>query len=119
MNFNTDTIMKKTIISIVLLTMALCVGAQEKTAEKAYKREGKTFVQSDTQVLKGDTTTTYLWRDSKGAEYPIILHQYKKGQKVGKWTAYVIRKSAKTGKEYRYFLPDGEKIANEIRNETK
>ena len=110
--------MKKTIITIVMLTMALCVGAQEKTAEKAYKREGKTFVQSDTQVLKGDTITTYLWRDAQGNEYPIILHQYKKGEKVGKWNAYVIRKSAKTGKEYRYFLPDGEKIANEIINET-
>ena len=111
--------MKKTIITIVMLAMALCVGAQEKTAEKAYKREGKTFVQSDTQVLKGDTITTYLWRDAQGNEYPIVLHQYKKGQKVGKWNAYVIRKSAKTGKEYRYFLPDGEKIAEEIMQEEK
>lgn len=111
--------MKKTILTIVLLAMALCVGAQEKTAEKAYKREGKTFVQTESQVLKGDTITTYLWRDAQGNEYPIVLHQYKKGQKVGKWTAYVIRRSAKTGKEYRYFLPDGEKIATEILNETK
>lgn len=111
--------MKKTILTIVLLAMALCATAQEKTADKAYKREGKTFVQNDTQVLKGDTITTYLWRDAQGNEYPIVLHQYKKGQKVGRWAAYVIRKSAKTGKEYRYFLPDGEKIATEILNETK
>ena len=111
--------MKKTIltlVSIFLLTQSYYAIAQEKP--QSYKREGKTFVQSDTQVLKGDTTTTYLWRDSKGTEYPIILHQYKKGQKVGKWTAYVIRKSAKSGKDYRYFLPDGEKIATEIINET-
>ena len=110
--------MKKTILTIVLLAMALFATAQEKTADKAYKREGKVFVQSDTQVLKGDTQTTYFWRDSKGQEYPIILHRYTKGEKAGKVTAYVIRKSAKTGKEYRYFLPDGEKIANEILNET-
>ena len=70
-------------------------------------------------MMKGDTLTAYTWRDSKGQEYPIILHRYTKGEKVGRTTAYVIRKSAKSGKEYRYFLPDGEKIATEIINETK
>lgn len=113
--------MKKTILTIVLLAMALCATAQEKTAEKAYKREGKTFVQSaqESQMMKGDTLTAYTWRDTKGQEYPIILHRYTKGEKAGHVTAYVLRKSAKTGNEYRYFLPDGEKIANEILNETK
>ena len=109
--------MKKTILTFALLALAVVAGAQEKP--QSYKREGKVFVQSDTQILKGDTQTTYFWRDSKGQEYPIILHRYTKGEKAGKVTAYVIRKSAKTGKEYRYFLPDGEKIANEILNETK
>ena len=109
--------MKKSILTLVLLAMALCATAQEKTPANGYKREGKTFVQTESQVLKGDTITTYLWRDAQGNEYPIILHQYKKGQKVGKWNAYVIRISKKTGKEYRYFLPDGEKIADEIINE--
>ena len=111
--------MKKTILTIVLLAMALCATAQEKTATNGYKREGKTFVETKSQVLNGDQVTAYTWRDSQGNEYPIILHQYKKGDKIGKWNAYVIRKSQKTGKEYRYFLPDGEKIANEIINETK
>ena len=111
--------MKKTIltlVSIFLLTQSYYAIAQEKP--QSYKREGKTFVQSDTQVLKGDTQTTYFWRDSKGQEYPIILHRYTKGKKAGRTTAYVIRKSAKSGKDYRYFLPDGEKIATEIINET-
>lgn len=111
--------MKKTILSLVLLATAVFAVAQEKPSEKTYKREGKTFVQTDTQVLKGDTITTYFWRDSKGQEYPIILHRYTKGEKAGKVTAYVIRVSKKSGKEYRYFLPDGEKIATEILNETK
>ena len=111
--------MKKTIITIILLAMALCATAQEKPQQNGWKREGKTFVQTSTQVLNGDQVTAYTWRDSNGQEYPIILHQYKKGNKVGKWNAYVIRKSRKTGKEYRYFLPDGEKIANEIINEAK
>ena len=63
--------MKKTILTIVLLTTAVFAVAQEKTAEKAYKREGKTFVQTKSQVLKGDTITTYFWRDSEGTEYPV------------------------------------------------
>lgn len=111
--------MKKTILTFVLLALAIIAGAQEKP--QSYKREGKTFVQSKEKLTLSevDTTTAYLWRDTRGNEYPIVLHQYKKGQKVGKWTAYVIRRSAKTGKEYRYFLPDGEKIATEIINETK
>ena len=111
--------MKKTILTIVILAMALSASAQEKTTERAYKREGKTFVQTKTQVLKGDTITAYTWRDSKGQEYPIILHRYTKGEKAGHVTAYVIRISKKSGKEYRYFLPVGEKIATEILNETK
>ena len=111
--------MKKTFLTIVLLAMALSAVAQEKPQQNGWKREGKTFVQTDTQVLKGDTITAYTWRDTKGQEYPIILHRYTKGEKAGHVTAYVIRRSAKTGKEYRYFLPDGEKIATEILNETK
>ena len=111
--------MKKTFLTIVLLAMALSAVAQEKPQQNGWKREGKTFVQTDTQVLKGDTITTYLWRDAQGNEYPIILHTYTKGEKAGRTTAYVIRISKKNGKEYRYFLPDGEQIASEIINESK
>lgn len=111
--------MKKTFLTIVLLAMALSAVAQEKPQQNGWKREGKTFVQTDTQLMKGDTITAYTWRDSQGQEYPIILHTYTKGKKAGRTTAYVIRKSAKSGNEYRYFLPDGEKIATEIINETK
>ena len=109
--------MKKTILTIVLLAMALCATAQEKTADKAYKREGKVFVQSVSLIMPNDQVTAYIWRDKNGNEYPIILHTYTKGEKAGRITCYVIRTSAKSGKEYRYFLPDGEQIAKEIINE--
>ena len=69
--------------------------------------------------MKGDQLTTFSWRDKDGKKYPIILHTYTKGDKAGKTTAYVWKVSKKSGKEYRYFLPDGEKIATEIINETK
>lgn len=111
--------MKKTLISIALLIVALSATAQEKTQQNAYKREGKTFVQTKAQKSSSDQTTAYTWKDSKGNEYPIVLHTYTKGEKKGRTTAYVIRTPAKTGKEYKYYLPDGEKIAAEILNESK
>jgi hypothetical protein len=109
--------MKKTILSLLFVAMALCASAQEKPRENGYKREGKTFIQTDTPIMRGDQVTPYVWRDSNGKEYPIVLHTYTKGEKAGRTTAYVIRVSAKTNKQYRYFLPDGEKIAEEIINE--
>lgn len=111
--------MKKTLITLFLLVPALMAGAQEKSAQGAFKREGKTFVQTRSQDTAKDIATAYTWRDSKGNEYPIFLHTYTKGEKAGRTTAYVVRTSAKTGKEYKYYLPDGERIALEIMNETK
>ena len=114
--------MKKTLITLFLLVPALMAGAQEKSAQGAFKRDGKAFVQTKAtraQASANDTPTAYVWRDSKGNEYPIFLHTYTKGEKAGRTTAYVVRTSAKTGKEYKYYLPDGERIALEIINETK
>ena len=111
--------MKKTILTLVLLATALTAVAQEKTRPTAYQRDGKTFVQTKAQVSGTDQVTTYTWRDSKGNEYPIFLHTYTKGEKAGRTTAYVVRTSAKTGKQYKYYLPDGEKIATDILNESK
>ena len=112
--------MKKTLISALFLALALCASAQEKVPAKAYSKQGKTFVQTSAQKAgKDDTPTAYVWRDKKGNEYPIILHTYRKGEKAGRTTAYVVRTSGKTGKEYKYYLPNGEDIAREILNETR
>lgn len=106
--------MKKTIIAIVLLFSCILAGGQGKTDNKNYKREGNTFVQTDSssQPTSADIATAYTWRDSKGNEYPIYLHTYTKGEKAGRVTAYVIRTSAKSGKQYKQYL--GEEIAKEI-----
>ena len=112
--------MKKTIITIaVLLTATLFASAQTPT--KTYTKEGKVFTQSSSAStpFKGDQVTSYTWKDKDGNEYPIILHTYTKGEKVGRTTAYVIRTSKKTGKEYKYYLPEGESIAREILAESK
>lgn len=112
--------MKKTLLSIVMLTLAITASSQSKTTEKTYKRDGKAFVQkADAQASVTDTATAYVWRDKQGNEYPIYLHRYTKGDKAGRYTAYVIRVSKKTGKQYKQYLTDGEQIANEILKETK
>lgn len=109
--------MKKTIITLaVLLTASVFAKAQNTTTAKSYTKDGKTFTQVSSQStpFKGDQVTSYTWKDKDGKEYPIILHTYTKGEKIGRTTAYVIRTSKKTGKDYKYFLPDGESIAKEI-----
>ena len=111
--------MKKTLICFALLAVAVSAWAEDN---KTYTKEGKTFSATPKEAsdpFKGDTPTTYVWRDTKGVEYPIILHTYTKGEKAGRVTAYVIRTSSKTGKPYKYFLPEGEQIANEILNENQ
>lgn len=111
--------MKKTLLTLAVLALAISAGAQDTKTAK-YTKDGQTFVQTSTRkATNNDTATTYKWRDSKGNEYPIILHTYTKGEKAGRTTAYVVKVSAKTGKEYKYYLPDGENIANEIINSNK
>ena len=112
--------MKKTLTTLFLLALTICASAQEKVPAKAYSKQGKTFVQTSARRTNtDDTPTAYVWRDKKGNEYPIILHTYTRGEKAGRTTAYVVRTSSKTGKEYKYYLPNGEEIAREILNETR
>ena len=113
--------MKKTICTFaVLLIASVLASGQDNKRNASYTRQGDTFIQSAKSAathFKGDQVTAYTWRDSHGNEYPIILHTYTKGEKAGRTTAYVIRTSKKTGKEYKYYIPEGEKIAQEIINE--
>lgn len=110
--------MKKFIIIGLLSTVLMFTFSNINIkAQTQIKREGKTFVQSSSRESSNDVETTYTWKDSKGVEYPIILHQYTKGDNAGEWTCYVIKTSAKTGKSYKYYLKDGKEIANTIRKE--
>jgi hypothetical protein len=99
------------IIAFVLLGVVMNAGAQN--TKVSVSREGDTFI-SQSKVANSDQPTSYKWRDSEGKEYQIILHTYTKGEKAGKVTCYVWRKSKKTGKDYKYYLPNGEEIAQAI-----
>lgn len=110
--------MKKFIIGVIII-LASVVGCNTAKAQNV-KREGNTFIAESSRgaSTSKDVATTYTWKDTKGNEYPIILHQYTKGDNAGKWTAYVMRVSAKTGKEYKYYIPNGVEIAEQIMRET-
>lgn len=90
----------------------------DNTQKVEYSKENKTF-KTVKKSSNNDQKTSYLWEDSKGNVYPIWLHTYTKGENVGKVTCYIIRVSQKTGKEYKYYLPNGMAIAEQILRENQ
>ena len=109
--------MKRIIITLaVIVSASVLASAQDKTHSKNYTLEGRNFTQQKgaRSASSSDTPTIFTWTDSKGNTYPIYLHTYTRGEKAGRTTCYVIKTSAKTGKEYKYYLPQGEEIAREI-----
>lgn len=116
--------MKKYIfgILVILAMFAGCgIAKAEKTVKFSVKQEGKTFIQQSNRggSANSDIPTDFKWQDKKGNEYPIVLHQFTKGDKAGQWGAYVVKKSAKSGKEYKYYFPDNQAIAKTIREQMK
>ena len=110
--------MKHFLYYCVVLIAAVCFSSVNTFAQ-SYSKEGKVFTQvkSSVSTSSNDVETSYTWKDTKGNEYPIILHQYQKGDNAGKWTCYVIKISEKTGKNYKYYLPSGIEVAEDIRKE--
>lgn len=112
--------MKKIFVTVALFVATMSLGmAQDREARKAYTIDGKTVTQQKgaRASSSNDQPTAYTWKDSKGNTYPIVLHTYTKGEKAGRTTCYVVKTSAKTGKTYKYYLPDGEAIARDIQGQ--
>lgn len=102
---------------IILLTILLSL-ISLPTFAQSYKIEGKEIVQQKSKSSSSnDVKTDYIYKDSKGNTYPIYLHKYTKGDNIGKHTCYVIKTSQKTSKNYKYYIPDGIKMAEEILKE--
>lgn len=107
---------RTTIIVAMLLVGAFAAGAQTTKVSDKTTMSGNNYVSTAT---RGSSTpalkTGYTWSNSKdGISYDIYLHKYSRGEKAGQWTAYILRISKKTGKEYKYYLPDGMAIADDI-----
>ena len=78
----------------------LCAALQECRAQNV-TRQGKLFIQNPSNsTIKKDsiTLTGYYYVTSDGTRYPIY--------KSSKGKCFILRTSAKTGKEYRQYLPD-------------
>lgn len=85
--------MKKLFLIVCLALLGSVVYAQEVV------RNGNTFTQTSKKKAKeAFMTTPYTYVASDGTKYPIYVS--------GSGKYFIIRKSAKTGKEYRQYLPE-------------
>ena len=86
-----------------LLLLTLCIGLVANA--QTYTRSGNTFISSKGEHSKTEPIKTkFTWKDSKGREYPVYISS--------SGSCFVIRVSAKTGKEYRNYL--GPEISQQI-----
>lgn len=102
-----------TLIAIISLSLGNSF-AQNPTN---YDASTKTFTAVKASKASNDIETSYKWKDSKGVEYTIYLHKYTRGENAGKYTCFVFRTSKNTGNEYKYYIPNGMEIAEQIKDE--
>ena len=81
------------ILFIIMFAFTTVVNAQ------SYERQGNTFIAKSSKSSRAKaepTKTKFTWKDSKGNEYPVYMSS------TG--SCFIIKTSAKTGKEYRNYL---------------
>ena len=107
------------LLAAMLLVGAFAASAQTAKVSDNTSISGTNYTTVSTRSSSGaikDIETPYTWSSSRDSvNHKIYLHQYSRGDNAGQWTAYVFRTSKKTGKEYKYYLPDGQAIAADVR----
>ena len=100
--------MRKLFVTAIML-LGLSMGSYAQDVVK----QGNTFTQVSKERQSGqETKTEYIYKDSKGVEYPVYLSS------TGK--AFIKKVSKKTGKEYRVYLPEvGKQINPDAYKESK
>lgn len=89
------------LFTLLLLVLVMGLAANAQT----YTRSGNTFISSTGERVKAKPVKTkFTWKDNKGKEYPVYI------SKSG--SCFIIKVSAKTGKEYRNYL--GPEISQQI-----
>ena len=89
------------LLTLMLLVLAMGLVANAQT----YTRSGNTFISSKGERVKAEPIKTkFTWKDSKGKEYPVYISS--------NGSCFVIKVSAKTGKEYKNYL--GPEISQQI-----
>lgn len=102
--------MRKLIIAAIML-FSLSAGIQAQSVVKS----GNTFTQVSNKDGKSggkETKTQYIYKDSKGNEFPIYLSASGK--------AFIKKVSKKTGREYKQYIPEvGKQINPEAYKDNK
>lgn len=96
------------LLLMMLFSMSLTTNAQ------GFVRSGNTFTTTSVKRSKAEPVKTkFTWKDSSNKEYPIYISS------TG--SCFVIKTSAKTGKEYRNYLgPDlSQQVCKELNIEYK
>lgn len=96
--------MKHILILSILLGYSLLSVAQ---SDSTIVLKGNTFYK--VEKLSDITKTEYKWKDSKNIEYNIYISE--------RGAAFIYRKSKKTGKIYRQYLP--KEVAQTIRKRSQ
>lgn len=80
----------------LLLLLCLLLGGISVSAQNVIRKDN-TFMQVSNKEKVTYKATPYTYVASDGTKYPIYVS--------GNGKYFIIRKSAKTGKEYRQYLP--------------
>ena len=107
----------KNLILLLLAVFAISFCNAQEPQNTSFDASTKTFTAVKSKTSSNDILTEYKWVDSKGNEYPLYLHKYTKGENAGKYTCFIFRVSKNTGKEYKYYIPNGMQIADQIKSE--
>ena len=86
----------KKIFFCIVMALAITMGANAQSVQ----RNGNNFTQVTTTTKKAgsETKTKYTYTDKNGKVYPVYLSASGK--------AFIKRVSAKSGKEYKQYLPE-------------
>ena len=101
--------MKKLLITVAIVLGMMVTGY----AQTKYEQSGNTFkvAQTERAIKKGaePLKTPFVFEDTKGVKYPIYISN------GGKGSAYIVKVSKKTGKEYKSYL--GKEMTADIKQQ--
>lgn len=107
----------KKLILLILSVFAISFCNAQEPQNTSFDASTKTFTAIKSKTSSNDVLTEYKWKDSKGNEYPLYLHKYTKGENAGKYTCFVFKVSKNTSNKYKYYIPGGMEIAEQIKDE--
>lgn len=101
---------------LIIIALLVVLGCTSAYAQYVRKRKTYTDIKTGTSPQSKDVKTSSEWYESDDT-YTIYLHTFIQGKDRGKTSAFIWKKSRKTGNLYRKYLPDGQNMAETILKE--